>query len=43
MSLVSLTGLMLIFYIKRHRLAGLFVALVGTIIVYLTCVMLVPR
>ncbi len=33
MALVSLTGLILLFYIKRRRISGLVIALVGTIVV----------
>lgn len=33
MTLVSLTGLILLFYIKRRRISGLVIALVGTVVV----------
>jgi hypothetical protein len=43
MTLVSLTGLFLIFYIKRHRTPGLCTALVGAVIVVALYIVAVPR
>jgi hypothetical protein len=42
MTLVSLTGLVLLFYIKRRRLSGLVTALVGTVVVVLVFWLWVP-
>jgi hypothetical protein len=42
MTLVSLTGLILLFYIKRRRLSGLATALVGTVVVVLVFWLWVP-
>jgi hypothetical protein len=43
MTLVSLTGLLLIFYVKRHRNAGLVSALVGAVVVMLVYILFVPN
>lgn len=43
MILLSLTGFTLIFYIKRHRIAGLLVFLLGTIAGIAACFLVVPR
>lgn len=43
MTLVSLTGLFLIFYIKRHRTPGLCIALGGAFFVMALYMMAVPR
>lgn len=42
MTLVSMTGLVLLFYIKRRRISGLLTALVGTIVVAALAWLLVP-
>ncbi len=40
--LISVSGLVLLFYVKRRRVAGLVLALAGTLAVVLTCWWLVP-
>lgn len=41
-TLMSLTGLGLLFFLKRRRVPGLFVALIGTVIVVILAVLFVP-
>jgi uncharacterized protein len=43
MTVVSLTGLLLIFYVKRHRNAGLVSALVGSVVVMVVYIIFVPK
>jgi uncharacterized protein len=43
MTVVSLTGLVLIFYVKRHRKTGLVSALVGAVVVIVVYIVFVPR
>jgi uncharacterized protein len=43
MTLVSLTGLFLIFFIKRHRTPGLCIALVGAVFVMALYIVAVPK
>ena len=42
MILASLTGLILLFYIKRRRTSGLVTAIVGTVVVVVIVYCLVP-
>jgi hypothetical protein len=42
MVLVSVTGIVLIFYLKRRRFSGIVTAVVGTILVALVFVLWVP-
>lgn len=42
MTVVSLTGLVLMVFLKKKRLAGLLIAAIGTLISYLIYVLLVP-
>lgn len=43
MTVVSLTGLLLIFCVRRHRVAGLVSALVGAVVVMVVYILLVPK
>jgi uncharacterized protein len=42
MTIISVTGLILLFYLKRRRIPGLIVSLVGTIVVVLVFLLWVP-
>jgi uncharacterized protein len=42
MTLISLTGLVLLFYLKRRRIPGMVVALVGTIVIIAVILIWVP-
>ena len=42
MTLVSLSGMILIFFIKRRRVSGLIAALVGAVVCYLAYALMVP-